>query len=89
MLLMRRLGWFIKVLLTFIGRLNFYRKFFAIYLPLNISNPAGEKAHLPRIVTPEPCFRFGLWNLVSKCERMGFTHDESRFKALNHHTMKL
>jgi hypothetical protein len=38
-LLMRRLGWFIKVLLTVIGKLNFYRKFFEIYLPLNISTP--------------------------------------------------
>ena len=29
----------IKVLLTVIGRLNFYRKFFEAYLPLNISTP--------------------------------------------------
>ena len=36
---MRPLGWFIKVLLTVIGRLNFYRKFFEAYLPLNISTP--------------------------------------------------
>ena len=48
MLLMRRLGWFIKVLLTVIGKLNFYRKFFAIYLPLNISTPPrGEDPPSP------------------------------------------
>jgi hypothetical protein len=36
---MRRLGWFIKVLLTVIVRLKFHRKFFEVYLPLNISTP--------------------------------------------------
>jgi len=62
---MRRLEWFIKVLLTVIGRLNFCRKFFDLYLPLNIFNPAGEKAHLPPFINLEPCFRFWPWNLVS------------------------
>ena len=86
---MRRLEWFIKVLLTVIGRLNFCRKFFDLYLPLNIFNPAGEKAHLPPFINLEPCFRFWPWNLVSKYERMGFDAREARFKALTHHTMKL
>jgi len=50
---MRRLGWFIKVLLTVIGKLNFYRKFFAIYLPLNISTPPRSEG------PPSPFYPFG------------------------------
>jgi len=73
-LLMRRLGWFIKVLLTFIGRLNFYRKFFAIYLPLNISNPAGEKAHLPLL---------SIWNLVFEFSS-GTLWNEQDTRTANH-----
>ena len=71
---MRRLGWFIKVLLTFIGRLNFYRKFFAIYLPLNISNPAGEKAHLPLL---------SIWNLVFEFSS-GTLWNEQDTRTANH-----
>ena len=50
---MRPLGWFIKVLLTAIGKLNFYRKFFAIYLPLNISTPPRSEG------PPSPFYPFG------------------------------
>ena len=59
---MKRPGWYIKRLSIAICRPNFYRKFFAVYLPLNISTPPRWEG------PPSPFYPFGTLFSISALE---------------------